>query len=300
MPASATPRAPDSPTAPEPFTVEFTSRAVLAMRTVAATEILPRFRAVTARRKDDGSLVTEADYAAQRALAAALARIAPVEVLGEEMEESEQRRIWAAGGRFWCIDPLDGTANFSAGVPYFAVSAALMQDDRPVFGVVVDPIADEAYFAVRGAGAWRDGFPLRPPALEIGLREAVAEVDLRRAYARVRHDLKHRLPCARRVTSGSSALAWCHLAAGRRDLLLHAGQKVWDYAAGALIAEEAGARTATLVQDDFWAGPAWERSVIAARTPALFTAWRDWVRARTSVSDAASDTAIAPPGRRGT
>jgi myo-inositol-1(or 4)-monophosphatase len=276
---------------------------VRAIRKVAATEILPRFRAVTAQRKGDGSIVTEADLAAQHALAVALARIAPAEVLGEEMAEGEQRRIWEAGGRFWCIDPLDGTANFSAGVPYFAVSAALMQGDRPIFGAVVDPIADEAYFAVRGAGAWRDGFPLRPPAHEIGLGEAVAEVDLRRAYAHVRHDLKHRPPFARRVTSGSSALAWCHLAAGRRDLLLHAGQMVWDYAAGALIAEEAGARTATLAEDDFWAGPAWERSVIAGRTPALFSAWRDWVRERMAVPGTVPDTvpgtAIVPPRRRG-
>jgi len=282
MPSHATPVTPGSPVAPEQLTVEFASRAVRAVREVAATEVLPRFRAVTARRKGDGSLVTEADLAAQHALAVALARIDPVAVLGEEMEEAEQRRIWDSGGRFWCIDPLDGTANFSAGVPYFAVSVALMQGDRPVFGAVVDPIADEAYFAVRGAGAWRDGFPLRPPAGEIGLAQAVAEIDLRRTLSHVRHELKHRPPFARRVTSGSSTLAWCHLAAGRRDLLLHAGQKVWDYAAGALIAEEAGACTATLVEDDFWSGPAWERPAIAARTPALFSEWKRWVRERLS------------------
>ena len=280
MPSPATPGNPGSPVAPEPLTVEFASRAVRAVREVAATEILPRFRAVTAQRKGDGSLVTEADLAAQHALAIALARVEPVAILGEEMEDAEQRRVWQSGGRFWCIDPLDGTANFSAGVPYFAVSAALMQGDRPVFGAVVDPIADEAYFAVRGAGAWRDGFPLRQPAREIGIAEAVAEIDLRRTLSHVRHELKHRPPFARRVTSGSSALAWCHLAAGRRDLLLHAGQKVWDYAAGALIAEEAGVRLATLAEDDFWSGPPWERSVIAARTPELFEAWKRWVRER--------------------
>ena len=64
------------------------------------------------------------------------------------------------------------------------------------------------------------------------------------------------------------------------ELTLHAGQKVWDYAAGALIAEEAGARLATLAEDDFWSGPAWSRSVIAARTPALFEEWKRWVRER--------------------
>ena len=266
--------------AAEPLTVEFTSRVVRAVREVAATEILPRFRAVEARRKDDGSLVTEADLATQRALAEALHRIEPVALLGEEMPEAQQRRVWEAGGRFWCVDPLDGTANFSAGVPYFAVSVALMEGTRPLLGVVVDPIADEAYFAVRGAGAWRDGFALPPASREVAMAEAVAEVDLRRSLAHVRHEIKHRPPFAKRLTSGSTALAWCHLAAGRRDLFLHAGQKVWDYAAGALIAEEAGAALCTLREDDFWAGPAWDRSVIAARTPALFAQWRDWVRER--------------------
>jgi myo-inositol-1(or 4)-monophosphatase len=266
--------------APESLTVEFTSRVVRAVREVAAAEILPRFRTVTARRKDDGSLVTEADIATQRALAAVLARIGPADLLGEEMPEPEQRRVWEAGGRFWCVDPLDGTANFSAGVPYFAVSVALMQGDRPLLGVVVDPIADEACFAVRGAGAWRDGFALAPAGREAALGDAVAEIDLRRALPHVRQELKRHAPCARRLTSGSSALAWCHLAAGRRDLFLHAGQMVWDYAAGALIAEEAGVSLATLHEDEFWSGPPWKRSVIAARTPALFDAWKAWVRQR--------------------
>jgi myo-inositol-1(or 4)-monophosphatase len=280
MPSTAPPRGPDVAAASSPLTVEFTSRAVRAVREVAAAEILPRFRAVTAQRKGDGSLVTEADFATQHALAAALGRIDPVGLLGEEMEEARQRRIWDAGGRFWCVDPLDGTANFSAGVPYFAVSVALMQDDRPLLGIVVDPIADEAYFAVRGAGAWRDGFALRPPDREIAMGDAVAEVDLRRRLAHVRHEIRHRPPFARRLTSGSSALSWCRLADGRTDLYLHAGQKAWDYAAGALIAQEAGASIASLEHDDFWDGPPWERSVIAARTPGLFAAWREWVRAR--------------------
>lgn len=280
MPTAAPPRGTHGPQDPGSVTVEFAARVIEAVREAAAREILPRFRTVASLRKDDGSVVTEADIATQRALTRALGRIEAVAVLGEEMPEGEQRRIWGAGGRLWCVDPVDGTSNFSAGIPYFAVSVALMQDGRPVLGVIHDPIADEAYFAVRGAGAWLNGSPIARPAGEVELGRAVAEIDLRRTLAHVRHEIKHHPPFARRLTSGASALSWCHLAAGRIDLYLHAGQKVWDYAAGALIAEETGACTATLREDDFWAGPAWERSVIAARTPALFAAWRDWVRQR--------------------
>jgi fructose-1,6-bisphosphatase/inositol monophosphatase family enzyme len=264
------------------ITVAFAARAIECVRAVSASEILPRFRSVVATRKQDGSLVTEADFAAQRALTTGLARIARAPVLGEEMPAAEQQAIWQSGGRFWCVDPIDGTGNFSAGIPRFAVSVALIDGDRPVFGIVYDPIADEAFYAVRGAGAWLNAMPMAPPASTPALRDACAEVDLRRSHAHLRHRLKDHPPYARRVTSGSSALTWCHVAAGRADLLLHAGQMVWDYMAGALILEEAGGSIAMIEADDFWAGPVWSRSVIAARRPALFAEWRDWVRANDS------------------
>jgi len=261
------------------ITVHFTGRAIAAVRAVAATEILPRYRTVVATRKDDGSLVTEADVAAQHALVLALTKLAPVPVLGEEMEEPLQRDIARNGGRYWCVDPIDGTTNFSTGFPFFAVSVALMEGDRPVFGIVHDPIADETFFAVRGGGAWLNHSPIAVHAREPALHEAVAEVGLRRAQPHLRQALKARPPYMRRVSSGSSALSWCHLAAGRVDLYLHAGQRVWDYAAGALVLLEAGGHASTLEVDDFWAGPYWTRSVVAARTPDLFAAWRTWVRA---------------------
>lgn len=275
------------------ITVAFAAQAIECVRAVSTDEILPRFRSVVATRKLDGSLVTEADVAAQRALTARLARIARVPVLGEEMPEAEQQSIWQSGGRFWCVDPIDGTANFNAGIPCFAVSVALMEGDRPAFGVVYDPIADEAFYAVRGAGAWRNAMPLAPPANVPTLRDALAEVDLRRSHAHLRHQLKDHPPYGRRATSGSSALTWCRVASGRADLLLHAGQMVWDYMAGALILEEAGGCIATIEGDDFWSGPVWSRSVIAARRPALFAEWRDWVRANDQ-RDSAPVPDVAP------
>ena len=275
------------------ITVAFAAQAIECVRAVSADEILPRFRSVAATRKLDGSLVTEADVAAQHALTTRLARIARVPVLGEEMPEVEQQAIWRSGGRFWCVDPIDGTANFSAGIPRFALSVALMEGDRPVFGVIYDPIADEAFYAVRGAGAWLNAMPLAPPAGVPALRDALAEVDLRRSHPHLRHRLKDRPPFARRMTSGSSALTWCHVAAGRADLLLHAGQMVWDYMAGALILEEAGGSIATIEGEDFWSGPVWSRSVIAARRPALFAEWRDWVRA-SDQRDGAPASAVTP------
>ena len=257
------------------------------MRSVAAAEILPRYRSLVAdfagaspaRLKDDGSLVTAADLAAQDALVARLVAIEPVAVIAEEMPAHEQIAAYERGGRYWCVDPLDGTRNFSQGVPFFAVSVALVEEARPVLGAIYDPIADEAFYAVRGAGAWLNHRPLRVPAEAPRLADALAEVSLRRAETRrLRGALKRGPPYARRITSGSSTLSWCHLAAARIDVMLHSGQKMWDYAAGALILEEAGGAASTLEHDDFWSAPAWTRSAIAARGSPLLAEWLGWVR----------------------
>jgi len=266
------------PSASPDITVAFAARAIDAVRTVAADEILPRFRSVVATHKDDGSVVTEADLAAQRGLMRRLAALEDIPVLAEEMRADEQEAIYARGGRYWCVDPLDGSKNFSAGVPFFAVSVALMDGARPVFGMVYDPIADEAFYAVREAGAWLNHRPLVVPPEGPSLAHAVAEVSLRRDTASLKGALKRHPPYAKRLTSGSSALSWCHLAAARVDAMLHSGQKIWDYAAGALILEEARGFLCTIEHEEFWEAPVWSRSVIAARTRPLAREWSAWIR----------------------
>jgi myo-inositol-1(or 4)-monophosphatase len=262
------------------ITVRFAARAIDTVRAVAAAEILPRYRNVAAMEKDDGSTVTAADFASQEALCRRLAALEDVPVIAEEMSATEQHAAWSRGGRLWCIDPLDGTRNFASAIPFFAVSVALMEDGRSVMGIVYDPIADEAFYAVRGAGAWLNHRPLAVPRVAPPLSLAVAEVSLRRDTAHLRGELKRHRPYARRVTSGSSALSWCHLAAARVDVMLHGGQKMWDYAAGALVLEEAGGIASTLENEAFWECDPWSRSVVAARGETLLREWRAWLLAR--------------------
>ena len=271
------------------ITARFAARAIDAVRRVAADEVLPRYRRVAALRKDDGSIVTEADFAVQEALARRLGEIDDVPLLAEEMKAEAQRAVYETAPRFWCIDPIDGTRNFSAGIPFFAISVALVEGARPLFGIVYDPIADAAYYAVRGAGARLDHGPLELAPCGPPLARAIAEVSLRRETARLRGALKRHPPYARRLVSGSSALSWCHLAAGRIDVMLHGGQKMWDYAAGALVLEEARGSFCTVEQDDFWTAPVWSRSVIAARSAPLLDEWRTWIR-----RELASDTGENP------
>src|SRR5512145_2277207 len=106
-----------------------------------------RFRFTMPSVANADSLI-EADVAAQSALSAGLRAICEVPVLAEEMTQQLQAEQWLTGETgLWCVDPIDGTSNFVNGLPYFAVSVALMRQGRPVVGVVYDPVSDEAFYA---------------------------------------------------------------------------------------------------------------------------------------------------------
>jgi myo-inositol-1(or 4)-monophosphatase len=249
------------------------------VQAVAAREIMPRYLKVAHSRKADGSLFTEADLAAQDALSAALSELLPVPVLAEEMTQQEQAQQWIEGDAgLWCIDPVDGTSNFVNGLPFFAVSVALLRQGRPVLGVVYDPVSREAFHAVRGHGAFLDAERLPIKRYVPVLKNAMAGVDLKRLERRLAQSLATSAPYMSQRSYGASALEWCYAAAGRFDVYLHGGQRLWDYAAGALIMDEAGGHIASLDHDDFWSAPLWRRSAIAALDPVLFEAWKSWVR----------------------
>lgn len=277
------------PSALAPCAPAILERVAALVREVARAEILPRFKTAKVERKPDGSLVTEADVAAQAALEAGLQEIVSCPVLGEEMLEADQRSLWQQPGWCWCIDPLDGTGNFVNGRPYFGVSIALCFDRVTQLAVILDPNASELFSGVRGMGAWLNGKPLQVAPRTQQLREARAEAGLVRKLGPLKAPLMHQPPFARLSTSGASVLQWCHLAAGRYEVFLHPGENPWDYAAGALILEEAGGCLCTLTHDRYWEDPAWHRSAIAAASLELFLPWRDWVRQHAQV------TANPPP-----
>ena len=254
---------------------------IACVREVAAKEIMPRYLKVAHQRKTDGSLFTEADLAAQEALSISLPKIHPGPIVGEEMTAEQQTRFWAEGTQgLWCVDPIDGTSNFANGLPYFAVSVALMVNGRSTLGVVYDPIADEVFYAETGAGAYLNGERLPIKERAPPLRGAMAQVDFKRLPPKLALALVAGPPYSSQRNFGASALEWCYVAAGRFDVYLHGGQKLWDFAAGSLILEQAGGFMCTLDQDDFWADNLWKRSAIASRDAGLFDAWKRWIRAR--------------------
>lgn len=250
------------------------------LRDAATVAILPNWQGVAARHKSDGSFVTESDLAAQRHLATALARDFPgIPLLGEEMTRAEQERmLQSADSALWVVDPLDGTSNYAAGFPAFSISLALIEGGRPVLGAILDPVRDECFVAARGQGAFMNGQPIRPFASSHSLRDCLAVVDLKRLPPERLQTIARHACFGSQRNLGSVALEWCWLAAGRFQLYLHGGQKLWDYAAGRLIADEAGAAAWHLIPDSLQVSPAITlepRLAIAAANVELLRAWCD-------------------------
>jgi myo-inositol-1(or 4)-monophosphatase len=183
----------------------------------------------------------------------------------------EEGGTMARGARLqWVIDPLDGTINFLYGVPLFAVSIAAALDGEIVAGAVIDVLRDELFSAHRGGGARRNGEPISVSSCA-SLSEALVATGF--SYRAELRSLQGEV--AQRVLSrardlrffGSAALELCWVACARLDGYFQRDTEIWDRAAGALIAEEAGARVelpcpenddlviaaAHSVFDDLWA-----------------------------------------------
>lgn len=209
---------------------------------VGREALLTRFHLAQARLKADGSVLTEADLDAQRRIRVALAERWPeIGFLGEEMGAAEQDAALAGCGSLWVLDPLDGTTNFAAGLPFFAISLALLVQGEATLGLVLDPMREECFWARLGQGAWlNDQRLLLSAEVPETLAECVALVDFKRLKAPLAHALASRPPVRSLRSLGSVALEWCWLAAGRGSLYLHGGQRLWDFAAGRLILREAG------------------------------------------------------------
>jgi len=240
------------------------------LRRLARAELLPRFRHVSAEKKADGSLLTEADEAMQRACQRFLHDNWPeLGFLGEESTPEEQAAALQSSTGCWVLDPLDGTTNFAHGCPLFATSLALVQQGEVVLGLVYDPVRDELFAARKGRGATLNDTPIHVNDHIESLSDALALIDFKRLPGPLAARLATQAPYASQRNIGAVVLDWCWLAAGRGELYLHGGQGLWDYAAGQLILHEAGGVSATLQREPVFNGSLQKRSAVAAATPQL-------------------------------
>jgi histidinol phosphatase-like enzyme (inositol monophosphatase family) len=225
--------------------LERLARAAEAAADRARREVLPRFRSVPVEHKADGSPVTEADRAAERAIRTALRETTPgVAVLGEEFGAEGD-----TGGRHWVVDPIDGTLAFSRGIPLFATLIALVEDGEPVVGLIDLPALGERYVGWKGGGCRRNGQAVAV-SQRTSLREAIVSHGDPYCFQWVGEEglfqrMAGEIPFLRGYTD---AFGHAQVLEGGVDVMVDFMLNPWDAAATQLLVPEAGGRCVTLAQ----------------------------------------------------
>ena len=219
------------------------------------------------RYKGEVDIVTEMDERAERIISEVLKEAFP----DYGMLAEEGGMLKGEGDSRWIVDPLDGTTNYTHGLPIFAVSIALERAGEVACGVVYDPMRQELYAAERGEGATLNGRPIQVSDTDELIRalivtdfpydrdEVSAAVELFGRFAVLTRSIRR---------LGSAALDLCYVASGRLDGYYERGVWAWDVAAGSLILEEAGGRITDYRGEEFDL----EGRVVAASNGALHDA----------------------------
>ena len=140
------------------------------------------------------------------------------------------------------------------------------------------PMTKETFCAEAGGGAYANGIRLiRNSGVKKELSHAVANIDFKRLPKALRRVLVESPPYASQRNIGSAALEWCYVAAGLFDVYLHGRQKLWDYAAGSLVLEEANGKFRTFDRSNFWDELSLSNSVVAALDESCFEEWTHWL-----------------------
>ena len=191
------------------------------------------------KHKSQGNLVTDADILSEKLIIDFLKREYPdFGILSEESNSSA-----SVSGYTWVVDPLDGTNNYTFGIPFFCVNIALVRDEDILLGITYDPMRGELFQAEKGKGAYLNDSPIRISAIS-SLQESLIGLDLGYSHDRGSQmlDTVNRLwgqvHCVRLM--GSSSLGLAYVACGRVSLYFHRYLFPWDIASGLLLVREAG------------------------------------------------------------
>jgi len=186
-------------------------------------------------------IATQMDKKAEKFIMESLLAARPDDgIIGEEGSSVESK-----SGITWVIDPLDGTVNYFYGLPGWNVSIAAKDKDGSVVGVVTAPTINSTWWATRGGGAFYNGHQIHcndPIAVDRALIATGFQYDVAHRTTQMT-DLAKLVPLVRDLRrNGAAAVDLCHVAMGALDGYYEAGLKEWDWAAGGLVATEAGAR----------------------------------------------------------
>ena len=186
------------------------------------------------------NLVSYVDKTAEQKLIEALSKLIPgCGFIAEEETVSENDAVHK-----WIIDPLDGTTNFTHGLPPYCVSIALLENDELVIGVICEPNLNECFYAWKNGGAFLNNKPIAVSSVDTLQRSLIAtgfpytKYDKKGPYMQVFDHCMHYSQGLRRL--GSAATDMAYVACGRMEAFYEYGLKPWDVAAGIVIIKEAG------------------------------------------------------------
>jgi len=223
--------------------------------------------------KEHGDIVSTANKEAEQAIIATISAAFPDHAIAGA-DAGNAPGANAASLYRWIIDPLDGTMNFVHGYPYFAVSIALAHGSSLTHAVVLDPMHDELFTAVKGRGAQLNNAPIRTSACTRMQDALIGTVVPTRKSPRLARFLPVFNALASRCTlrrAGAGALDLAYVAAGRLDGFFEMSLGTWEVAAGALLVSEAGGRVG-----DFAGNPEFMRgNEVIAAAPGIFNPLRE-------------------------
>lgn len=191
------------------------------------------------------SLLTKIDLKAEKVIIAIIKKKFPEHnIISEESGNLNKKSEFA-----WHIDPIDGTTNYAAGIPFFCTSIALAKNNKIVLGVIYNPIMKEFFFAEKDKGAF-----LNDKKINVSNKKEINDIILgfslptnSKVAVKSLYKVAELFPYVRAVrNSGSAALNLCNVASGRYDLWFCKFTDSWDVAAGFLIVEEAGGKVTDL------------------------------------------------------
>lgn len=200
--------------------------------------------------KQDKSIVTEADMAADKLIKEMIISNFPTHaVLSEETGLSNSNSDY-----LWIIDPLDGTTNFSAQNPFFAISIGLLHKKKPIIGVVYSPIQNELFYAEVNSGAYMNDSQIKVDNDSTFEKSFISYCNgrddkSRRKMIKIFKNIKIKNNVIRQV--GAAALELCYVAMGRFGAFIMPGVNSWDVLAGTLIVQEAHGVTTDFNRNNF-------------------------------------------------
>ncbi|HMO18957.1 MAG TPA: inositol monophosphatase family protein [Oligoflexia bacterium] len=201
--------------------------------------------------KSPANLVTEADIKTEQVIIEAIKREFPDhEFLGEEGSKAS-----TDAPHLWIIDPIDGTNNFAHGIPHSGISIAYAENGEVLAGVVYQPFSDEMFAASKGCGATLNGKPIKATNVATISQAMVAtgfyydyRPDITWGLKTIELLIKNECHGVRRF--GAASLDLCYVASGRFDAYYELRLNAWDFAAGMLIAREAGSKVTNVSGQD--------------------------------------------------